>query len=295
MECLVTKLPSSVEDNTLPLFGKFQFNVIPSDNFGTQFDALFTANEPVDIKCTGDVGVYKKDYSTPYSPLPNKHPFAFVKGGESGGTIIYDKKYVFTHMWIPKIFEKVDIEDLFRWNDFRELRINAKSIKNLNLGEIFEKYFPSTLNSFIWDSVEKTEGQTSINISSFKQATSLNGLTLIGGKSDSTFYYSDFIGNISELKILPLTHVNLQDINSLNSDIRDFGEFTALTSLTIRSCSGIYGRLEDMLDLMVLRGRNSGELKFQNFFSRTITYKGSQIPNGTLTIAFTSSGWREVE
>lgn len=298
-DCLVIKLSGSAGDNTLPELGHLVFEVMPSTTMGTQLDALFKSTELTDIKCTGDVGVYRNDYTTPYTPLPSKQPYGYVKGGDNGGTISYSEKYTMQNLWLLKIFINVDLVDLFKWCPLEKFTMNARSYKNLNLGQIFRENLPTTLKTIIIQEIYKADGQEGIDIESFKRCSSLNVLRISGYTDryndmnpELSNFFSNFYGDISSLsEITTLTELNIAGVATINGNIASLGTLTNLTKLTSRINKGINGSLEDMLDAMVANGRVSGTLTCTFQVETGITYGGSTIGTSTLSFTFSDTGW----
>lgn len=264
VKCLVTKLEGSVLNNNLPLLGVLtvKLSVDSINQRIAQFSKItFKCNKQIVYQAQN--GLDLKEYTLEANTeLSLSTTWFNIKALETGEHVFYIKKDVSESYLFDKPSTFVGISYLTALKIFGAKALDACDI------------------AFLQKSKNLTELHLSGNF--FGDLSAIDGLPISTAKINS----ENIKGNLSNISNNALSNLTVSQRN-IQGNISVLGNCVNLISLDL-SQSSISGKLEELAELQVSAGRNSGNIT--GYTSDYTSYNNSNTQSGhSFTIKFGSS------
>lgn len=265
-KCFITKLPSSVDNDNLPVLGQLRINWLKQSDL-TDNDARaigLATNDSIVVKVSG---AHLTD-STLASNLGNTKTITSADGlvwlyvsNDADAILTIDNKYSLTNLiFVRPTKEALKRSVEFDINDIRYCTaLTGLNLMNTNVSGDISTLSNLTNLTGLYLSYTNVSGDISV-VSKLTNLTVLNLLT------------TNVSGDISVLSNrIALTHLNLANTN-VSGDISVVSQLTALTNLAL-SNTNVSGKIDSLANLTKLSGLN--DLK-----GLSLTGDMSKIPAG---------------
>lgn len=264
VKCLVTKLEGSVSNNNLPLLGVLTVK-LSVDSINQRIamfsNITFKCNKQIIYQAqTGeDLGEHTIEANTEFSLSNN---WFNIKALETGEHVFYIKKYVSETYVFDKPITFVGLSYLTALKEFSANALDAYDIA----------FLQKSKNLF----------NLQLNGNFFGDLSSINELPI----SEAQFRSENIKGNLSNISNNALKRLTVIQRN-IQGNISVLGNCVNLIYLDLSS-SSISGKLEELAELQVSAGRNSGNIT--GYTSDYTSYNNSNTTSGhSFTIKFGSS------
>lgn len=286
--CLVTKFKGSVDNDNLPIYGKFVMEVpIGYQGNTTNFGMFFDGTTPVTLQVTGTVSVWgnsskttRFDHDGILEVASNPCVF-YVEGGAEGGTIIGDK-YGINSIGFGDFKPKHDtLHSIAAWFDndtFGEERVAG--FLGENVTEVFKDY----------TNIVKFEASTTYRGSQISEIYgTLNDLVNSKSTIQSVSCYRTHInGDISNIAGPNLAYLDAY-ICDVVGDIAALGPCTSLSYFNVYGTQ-VGGSIENLVLGQIAAGKTSGSINHGACHNTNITFKGVACAGGNGNLTWTSNG-----
>lgn len=259
MDCLVTKLKSSVNDENLPYFNKIKIK-------GTDSDSTISITNGGKIKITSDV-----NSAIMFGQTRHELPYETSTGSVSVKAVSGEVLDIYISGDIKTIATNCIIEG----NNLSLAQFNLTSINvyGINFNTELLRY-NSSVTSLTVSGTGKLEGYFSD-----LEETALNKINITTG--------NECRGNIAYLAKDDITYISMPNSAYAYGNIEDFGNCLNLTDLYLTNSKDVYGDINKLATIQYQNGRETGSLKVLVNNTQCSNSEGSGL---RVTINFSNSG-----